>query len=261
MFEKGPTPPEMALCGGADGGSGGAVRLPDLEIMHWHLAHCSPTSPGWRAYMLPRVLRILDTYGLDGLYCDLGYLALHQKGTVASPDEVPAFEESPAHEGPIEDLLGILHGEVKRRGGIFKVHRDGNLAPATRSKLYDYLWVGEGINNADQMREARLKRLMAEDGFQELAELWRADCLASGGTDEPYEALMARYRAMGREVVRPPPLISGNDLIDLGLDPGPIFREILDEVYDAQLEGRAASKDEAMALAKKIAAERCPKKS
>ena len=114
---------------------------------------------------------------------------------------------------------------------------------------------------ADEMREARLKRLMADDAFEELAELWRADCLASGGTAEPYEALMARYRAMGREVVRPPPLISGNDLIDLGLDPGPIFREILDEVYDAQLEGRAASKDEAMALAKKIAAERCPKKS
>jgi hypothetical protein len=130
------------------------ARLPDLEIVHWHLAHCSPTSPGWRAYMLPRVLRILDTYGLDGLYCDLGYLALHQKGTVASPDEVPAFEESPAHEGPIEDLLGILHGEVKRRGGIFKVHRDGNLAPATRSKRYDYLWVGEGISNINQMREA-----------------------------------------------------------------------------------------------------------
>jgi len=130
------------------------VRQPDLEIVHWHLAHCSPTSPGWRAYMLPRVLRILDTYGLDGLYCDLGYLPLHLKGVVASSDEVPAFEESPVHEGPIEDLLGILHGEVKRRGGIFKVHRDGNLAPATRSKLYDYLWVGEGINNADQMREA-----------------------------------------------------------------------------------------------------------
>jgi len=130
------------------------VRLPDLEIVHWHLAHCSPASPGWRAYLLPRVLRILDTYGLDGLYCDLGYLALHQQGAVASADEVPAFEETPAHEGPIEDLLGILYGEVKRRGGIFKVHRDGNLAPATRGKLYDYLWVGEGISNIEQMREA-----------------------------------------------------------------------------------------------------------
>jgi hypothetical protein len=130
------------------------ARQPDLELVHWHLAHCSPTSPGWRAYLLPRVVRILDEYGVDGLYCDLGYVPLYLRGAVASQDEVPAFEESATHEGPIEDLLGIIYGEVRRRGGIFKVHRDGNLAPATRSKVYDYLWVGEGVSNADQMREA-----------------------------------------------------------------------------------------------------------
>jgi poly(A) polymerase len=101
-----------------------------------------------------------------------------------------------------------------------------------------------------EMRVAKLKRLMAEDGFEELAELWRADCLASGGTAEGYEALMARYRALSREEVRPKPLVTGNDLIALGLAPGPRFREILDAVYDAQLEGRAATKDEVMALAK-----------
>ena len=111
---------------------------------------------------------------------------------------------------------------------------------------------------AGEMREARLRRLMAEDGFEELAELWRADCLASGGTADGYDALMARYRAMAREEVKPQPLVTGNDLIALGLEPGPAFREILDEVYDAQLEGRAAAKDEALALARKIIQDRCP---
>jgi poly(A) polymerase len=108
-----------------------------------------------------------------------------------------------------------------------------------------------------EMREARLKRLMAEDGFEELAELWRADCLASGGTDEGYEALVARYRAMAREEVKPRPLVSGDDLIALGYRPGPGFREVLEEVYDAQLEGRAKTPDEALALARRIAADRC----
>ena len=110
--------------------------------------------------------------------------------------------------------------------------------------------------NAAEMREARLKRLFADEGFEELAELWRADCLASGGTAEAYETLMARYRALGREVVRPQPLVTGNDLIALGLKPGPVFREILEEVYDAQLEGRAATKDAALALACQIIAEK-----
>jgi poly(A) polymerase len=109
----------------------------------------------------------------------------------------------------------------------------------------------------EEMREARLKRLLAEDGFEELAELWRADCLASGGTAEAYEALMARYRALGREQVRPRPLVTGNDLIAMGHAPGPAFRDILDRVYDAQLEGRAASKDEALALARQIANRPC----
>jgi len=110
---------------------------------------------------------------------------------------------------------------------------------------------------ADEMREARLKRLMAEEGFEELAELWRADCLASGGSAEPYEALMARYRAMAREEVKPRPLVTGDDLLAMGLQAGPVFREILDEVYDAQLEGRAATRDAALALARKIATEKC----
>ncbi|MGB2937433.1 MAG: CCA tRNA nucleotidyltransferase [Phycisphaerae bacterium] len=113
------------------------------------------------------------------------------------------------------------------------------------------------LMNADQMREARLKRLFADERFEDLAELWRADCLASGGTEKAYEALMARYRAAGEEDLRAQPLITGRDLITMGLEPGPVFARILDEVYDAQLEGRAGSKDEALALARRIAAERC----
>ena len=114
------------------------------------------------------------------------------------------------------------------------------------------------LMNFDEMREATLKRLFAEEGFEELAELWRADCLASGGLAEGYEALMARYRAMSAEEVRPAPLVTGHDLIAMGLAPGPRFADILRQVYDAQLEGRAGTKDEALALARRIADERCP---
>jgi poly(A) polymerase len=113
------------------------------------------------------------------------------------------------------------------------------------------------LMNAEEMREARLKRLFAESGFADLAELWRADCIASGGTAEAYEALMARYRALGEEEVRPAPLVTGNDLIAMGLGPGPAFRTILDEVYDAQLEGRAATREDALALAQRIATQQC----
>lgn len=110
--------------------------------------------------------------------------------------------------------------------------------------------------HVNEMREAKLKRLFAHDGFEELAELYRADCLASGGTAEEYESVMARYRALGREEVQPDPLITGRDLIEMGLAPGPAFGEILDKVYDAQLEGRARTRDEALALAREVVARR-----
>jgi len=111
------------------------------------------------------------------------------------------------------------------------------------------------LANWPEMRLARLKRLFAEAGFEELAELWRADCLASGGTAQGYEALMARYRIAREEAVRPEPLITGHDLIAMGLEPGPHFGPILDRVYDAQLEGEVTTRAEALALARRAAEE------
>jgi len=109
------------------------------------------------------------------------------------------------------------------------------------------------IGNWPEMREARLKRLFAEPGFDELAELWRADALASGGTTAGYDALMARYRAAQAEPIRPEPLITGRDLIAMGLEPGPAFGRILERVYDAQLERTVTTPEEACRLAREVA--------
>jgi poly(A) polymerase len=51
----------------------------------------------------------------------------------------------------------------------------------------------------------------------------------------------------------PQPLITGDDLTAAGLSPGKLFKRILDEVYDTQLEDRVKTKDEAMKLALEIA--------
>jgi hypothetical protein len=130
------------------------ARGPDLVEIYYRYALCSPASPGWRAYLLPRLTRIMDEFGVDGLYDDCGYRPLYGRRTTPSKDEIAAFEETPAHDGAMEDLLGLVYTEVKRRGGIFKVHISGTSAPGTSLKVYDYLWVGEGARQADVMREA-----------------------------------------------------------------------------------------------------------
>ncbi|MCA9247793.1 MAG: CCA tRNA nucleotidyltransferase [Planctomycetales bacterium] len=53
--------------------------------------------------------------------------------------------------------------------------------------------------------------------------------------------------------LNPPPLVTGDDLIAHGLPPGKNFRTILDQVRDAQLEGKLTTQAEALALAKQLA--------
>jgi len=51
-------------------------------------------------------------------------------------------------------------------------------------------------------------------------------------------------------VLDPPPLITGNDLIALGLKPGPRFKKLIDETRDAQLNGDLTTRDAALAWLK-----------
>lgn len=122
-----------------------------LNLAWWRLVRCSPASPGWRAYLLPRILRVLDEYGPDGLYNDWGYRNLATYSNPPAKDQVLAFQETKDHDAALEDLISIIHSEVKRRGGIYKMHCD-NTQPQFKTQLYDYLWVGEGISSADQVR-------------------------------------------------------------------------------------------------------------
>jgi hypothetical protein len=125
---------------------------PVNQSAHWKLIRCSPASAGWRAYMLSRTLRMLDEYGPDGLYNDWGYRPLYNNPKPPTKDEVIAFEETADHDAALEDLLALIYSEVKRRGGIYKMHSDRNNRPMTKTQLYDYLWVGENVTQSDRVR-------------------------------------------------------------------------------------------------------------
>ncbi|MCU0778310.1 MAG: CCA tRNA nucleotidyltransferase [Akkermansiaceae bacterium] len=82
--------------------------------------------------------------------------------------------------------------------------------------------------NVQKMRVAKLKRFMAEPTFDRELELHRVDCASSNGFTDNYEFLQAREAEFAAEPLIPPPLVTGKDLIKLGLQPGPRFREILE---------------------------------
>jgi poly(A) polymerase len=96
------------------------------------------------------------------------------------------------------------------------------------------------------MRPATLKRFVRLPRFEEHLELHRLDCLASHGNLDNYEFVQRFLRETPPEQVRPPRLITGDDLRTMGFRPGPVFKRILHDVEEAQLDGRLSEHDAAM---------------
>ncbi len=102
------------------------------------------------------------------------------------------------------------------------------------------------FKDAPKMRVAKLKRFMARPTFDDELELHRVDCQSSHRNLDNYEFLLRKREEFASEPILPPPLVRGHDLIALGLQPGPKFREILEAVETRQLEGALRTRDEAL---------------
>jgi poly(A) polymerase len=99
-----------------------------------------------------------------------------------------------------------------------------------------------------QMRRSTQLRFVRMEGFEEHLELHRLDCLASHGDLTNYEAARRLLEVTPPQEVKPALLLRGDDLIELGYRPGPLFKKILQAVEDAQLEGRIRDRAEALRL-------------
>ncbi|HEY1268469.1 MAG TPA: CCA tRNA nucleotidyltransferase [Candidatus Binatia bacterium] len=104
---------------------------------------------------------------------------------------------------------------------------------------------------APKMRVSTLKRFLGEPGIHELLEVVRLDALASNGDLQYYDFCRQRMAELKHEEIHPPPLVTGKDLIALGLEPGPMFHEILDRIKEAQLEGELRDRQAALEWVKR----------
>jgi poly(A) polymerase len=99
-----------------------------------------------------------------------------------------------------------------------------------------------------RMRRSTQLRFLRMKAFEEHLELHRLDCLASHGDLGNYEMAKRMLEETPAEEIRPDLLLGGDDLIAHGYKPGPIFKEILQVVEDAQLEGKIHTTAQALAL-------------
>ncbi|MFZ2639782.1 MAG: HD domain-containing protein, partial [Verrucomicrobiia bacterium] len=106
------------------------------------------------------------------------------------------------------------------------------------------------FRNTPEMRKAKLKRLLARPTFAEELELHRLDCLASHADLTNYDFLKNVVLEIPPQVAAPPPLITGDDLLAMGMKPGPEMGALLHEARELQLEEKLHTPDEAVAWAR-----------
>ena len=101
------------------------------------------------------------------------------------------------------------------------------------------------FKDVKQMRESTLKRFLQRETFQTELEQHRIDCLASHGDLSNWRFLKKKIKMLSREQIKPMPLLSGKDLLNLGYTEGPLIGKILRAIEEVQLEGVLTSKEEA----------------
>ena len=109
--------------------------------------------------------------------------------------------------------------------------------------------------HVQEMRTAKLKRFMAEETFPHELELHRVDCASSNGFTENYDFLLTKRDEFANEPLIPEPLVTGRDLIERGLSPGPHFKELLENIQTEQLEGRILDRESALTYLETLLAE------
>lgn len=105
--------------------------------------------------------------------------------------------------------------------------------------------------DAERMNPSTFKKFIRLPHFEQHLELHRLDCESSHRNLRLYNFTREKTNSLPPEEVRPKPLVTGDDLIAAGYPPGPLFKEILAAVEDAQLDGKLRSREEAMQLVRR----------
>jgi len=99
------------------------------------------------------------------------------------------------------------------------------------------------FKDVPKMNKSTLRKLMGADTFDLELELHRVDCEGSHGLLDNYHFLIKKAEEMENEPVLPDHWITGRDLIELGVEPGPEIGRLLKLAYDAQLEGHFETRE------------------
>ena len=106
------------------------------------------------------------------------------------------------------------------------------------------------FKDVQQMRKATLRRLLLRATFPLDLELHRLDSLGSNGDLAQFHFLVERAEELKSMPAIRPPLLTGHDLLTLGIPAGKKMGELLAEIRERQLADELKTPDEARAWVK-----------
>ncbi|MBQ7335826.1 MAG: hypothetical protein IJW92_05095 [Clostridia bacterium] len=123
-----------------------------LISVHFEYANCSAASETWGTYFFDKMKRVFDEYDFDGIYNDTGCEEFAKRHHEARAQGRAYCTQKDIQYDPYEeDFYARMYSFVKENHGIMKMHYSNNCRPASTEKLYDYLWVGEGVADINSM--------------------------------------------------------------------------------------------------------------
>jgi len=96
-----------------------------------------------------------------------------------------------------------------------------------------------------KMRKATLRRLLLRETFPLELQLHRLDCLGSHGMLDVHDFLVTQAEELAKQPEIRPPLLTGVDLIELGVNPGPGLGRLLAELRELQLQDELRTPEQA----------------
>jgi poly(A) polymerase len=219
-----------------------AVILPELLPMKG-LPQGPPNAP--TGDLWDHVMRVLDLLGPDVSFPLTLAALLHDVG-------------KPRTVGRTPDRYTFYYHEHVGRRMASEIATRLKLSNAERERIEWLVEKHQFLADARHMKTSKLKKLLAQPGIRELLALHRADARASGRSTDHVEYCEYLLQEWSEEVLNPPPILTGHDLTRHGLEPGPFFKQLLDAVRDAQLEGTISTQKQALELVDRLLKEGVP---
>ena len=117
------------------------------------------------------------------------------------------------------------------------------------------LWTSKHLNDWHEAANwplARFKRLVSHWQFNRLCLLWLGEEQAARDGAECHQRIRDRLNSLDPLQISPVPLVTGADLLELGLTESPRLGEVLNQLYDDQLNEYLTDREAALERAREL---------